>query len=265
MTDRTKITVHPFADSTVLITGGTSGVGLASAKLFASRGVRKIALVGRNAERGEQARRAVLEVSPQANVAFVAADANQLDQAVNAAEQVRKQFGSVDILVNSTIGLYTPNPLQDIPLEDIQPIILQTVLAPMLMSRIVLPWMRERGGGCIINMASDAAKVPTPGETILDAAMSAIVLFSRTLSMEAKRFGVRVNVLTPSLITGTPTAERVQKEGFSAKLFATVAKLADLGVVEPHEVAELIVFLASPQAAKITGQTVSINGGISAG
>jgi NAD(P)-dependent dehydrogenase (short-subunit alcohol dehydrogenase family) len=135
----------------------------------------------------------------------------------------------------------------------------------MYMTRFALPGMREQRSGVIINIASDAAKVPTPGETVLGAAMAAIVMFSKTLAMEAKRDGIRVNVLTPSLIAGTPTAHRVQKEGFSAKLFAKAASLAQLGVAEPDDLAALIVFLASPQARRLTGQAISVNGGISAG
>jgi len=148
---------------------------------------------------------------------------------------------------------------------DLAPLLAQVALAPMYMARAVLPLMREQRSGVILNMASDAAKVPTPGETIIGAAMAAIVMFSRTLALEAKRDGIRVNVLTPSLIAGTATAERVQKEGFSAKLFAKAASLAHLGVAEPDDLAALIVFLASPQARRITGQVISVNGGISAG
>ncbi len=265
MADKSKVVFHSFADSGVLIVGGTSGVGLASAIQFAQAGVTRIALLGRNVERGERARKQVIKQCPGAQVSFIAADANDVAQAQRAAEEARKALGHIDVLVNATIGLYTPEPFQDTPIENIQPIILQTVMAPMLMCRLVLPWMRERRGGVIINIASDAAKVPTPGETVLGAAMAAIVVFSRTLAMEAKRFGVRVNVLTPSLIEGTPTAKRNQASGFSAKLFEKIVPMAHLGVPKPEDLAALIVFLSGPQAGRITGQTISVNGGISAG
>jgi NAD(P)-dependent dehydrogenase (short-subunit alcohol dehydrogenase family) len=177
----------------------------------------------------------------------------------------RERFGRIDVLVNSTTTGYTPDLLHRTPATDLAPLLAQVALAPMYMTRVVLPFMREQRSGVILNMASDAAKVPTPGETIIGAAMAAIVMFSRTLALEAKRDGIRVNVLTPSLIAGTATAERVQKEGFSAKLFAKAATLAHLGVAEPDDLAALIVFLAGPQARRITGQVISVNGGISAG
>jgi NAD(P)-dependent dehydrogenase (short-subunit alcohol dehydrogenase family) len=124
--------------------------------------------------------------------------------------------------------------------------------------------MRQRGTGVIVNIASDAAKSATPGETIIGAAMAAIVMFSKALAIEAKRDGIRVNVLTPSLIAGTPLTEMIMKEGFSAKLFQKAASLAHLGVPEADDIAAMITFLAGPQAARITGQAISINGGISA-
>ncbi|MGQ0618927.1 MAG: SDR family NAD(P)-dependent oxidoreductase [Panacagrimonas sp.] len=267
MSDAPKIAVYSFADSGALIVGGTSGVGLATAIRLAQVGVRAIGLVGRNAERGEQARQAVLAAVPCAAVSFFQGDANDLEQARRVIEQAKAGLGTIDILLNCTMDMsrYTPEPLINLDPADIGPTMLAVILAPMHMSRLVLPLMKERRGGVILNVASDAAKVPTPGETILGAAMAAICVFSRTLAMEAKRFGVRVNCLTPSLIGGTPTAQHVQKGGFSAKLFAQVESMASLGVCVPDDLAAMIVFLASPEAARVTGQVISVNGGISAG
>lgn len=263
----TSFLIPSFPDSTILITGGTSGVGLATAKRLASSGARRIALAGRNHERGARAVEAVKAVAPDADVHFVAGDANDLAQAQKIVETAASLLGSIHILVNCTADntRYKPEPLINLPAENIADTLLSVALAPMLMSRLVLPRMKQSNGGVIINIASDAAKVPTPGETVLGAAMSAICVFSRTLAMEAKRFGVRVNALTPSLIEGTPTAAAVQEGGFSAKLFAQVRSMAALGVCMPEDLAETIAFLVSPAAAKITGQVISVNSGISAG
>jgi NAD(P)-dependent dehydrogenase (short-subunit alcohol dehydrogenase family) len=94
--------------------------------------------------------------------------------------------------------------------------------------------------------------------------MAAIVMFSRVTAIEAKRNGIRVNAVTPSLIAGTPTAERVLEDGFSRGLFEKAAKMALLGVAEPEDLASLVVFLGGPGAARLTGQAISVNGGISA-
>lgn len=267
MSEASKVAVYCFAESGALIVGGTSGVGLASAIQLAQAGVRRIGLVGRNAERGEQARQKVIAACAEAQVHFIQGDANDLAQARRVTEQAAEKLGSVDILLNCTMDMsrYTPEPLINLAPENIGPTMLSVTLAPMHMSCLVLPLMKARRGGVIINVASDAAKVPTPGETILGAAMAAICVFSRTLAMEAKRFGVRVNCLTPSLIEGTPTASQIQNAPFSSKLFAQIGSMAGLGVCVPEDLAAMIVFLSSPAAAKVTGQVISVNGGISAG
>lgn len=268
MTPASNDTARPLpralADSRVLIAGGTSGVGLHTAIQFALAGAPAITLIGRDASRGDQACAAVRSRAPTARVTFVAADANQPDQAAAAVAACQTQFGGVDVLVNCTVGPALPRLLHLIEPADIPVILQQQMLAPLLMSRLVLPGMRARASGVIINVASDAGKVATPGESVIGAAMAGIVMFSRALAMEAKRDGIRVNAITPSLIEGTLTYQRVGDDPFSAKLFAGAAKLASLGISQPDDLAHLIVFLARPEAARITGQAISPNGGISA-
>jgi len=89
-------------------------------------------------------------------------------------------------------------------------------------------------------------------------------MFSRVAAIEGKRDGVRVNVVTPSLVTGTATTANILQDGFSKRLFEKAAEQADLGLTTPEDVASLVVFLCEPPAAKITGQTISVNSGISA-
>jgi NAD(P)-dependent dehydrogenase (short-subunit alcohol dehydrogenase family) len=251
-----------FENQRLLVTGGTSGIGLATAIAFAEAGVRRIGLIGRNVERGTEAERQV--AARGAAVRFIQADANYVDQARRAGEEAINHLGSIDVLVNSTAGLFKPELFHAIPLNDIPEIVTQQLMAPLLMCGVVLPSMRAQKSGLIINIASDAAKVATPGESVIGAVMAAIVMFSRTLAMEAKRDGVRVNALTPSLVDGTATAERILADGFSQKLFQKAAKQAHLGVARPEDLAAIAVFLAGPGGSKITGQAISVNGGISA-
>jgi 2-hydroxycyclohexanecarboxyl-CoA dehydrogenase len=264
MADARRRRPLPLPECGVLISGGTSGVGLATAIEFAQAGVARIGINGRDRDRGEAARRAVLTEAPDAKVEFFAGDCNDPKQAREVCEAARETLGSVDVLVNSTVGPYGPKLFHDIALEDISKILVGQMLAPLLTSRLVVPWMRERGGGAIINIASDAAKVATPGETVIGAAMAGIVMFTRALAIEGKRDGIRANAVTPSIIEGTANYARVMADEFSGKLFGKAIKLAHLGVVQPDDLGALIVFLASPQAAKLTGQSISVNGGISA-
>jgi 2-hydroxycyclohexanecarboxyl-CoA dehydrogenase len=246
----------------VLIVGGTSGVGLATAQRLAGEGDR-VVLVGRNAERGEKACASVCAAHPDRAVHFVAGDANDPTQAVAAATAARELLDGVDVLVNSTTAFYLPRLLRDIPVEEMASILTDQALGPLHMCRAVLPWMAAQRSGAIVNVASDAAKVPTPGESVIGSAMAAIVMFTRTLAVEAKRDGIRVNAVTPSLIENTATGDRALAGGFSRKLFEKARSQAHLGPTEAGDLAELIVFLTSPAAARITGQVVSVNGGIS--
>lgn len=257
--------VRSYADSSVVIAGGSSGVGLAAAHRFLDAGVTRVALLSRSPERGEAARDEVRAGHPDAQVEFIAADLNHPEEVATAIDAAHRALGSIDVLLSSVAAAYRPELLHTIDPVDIPRIIQQQALPPLYLTRAVLPIMQEQGGGSIINIASDAAKVPTPGESVLGAAMAAIVMFSRTAAMEAKRNGIRINAVTPSLIAGTPTAERVLSDGFSKSLFEKASRMAHLGVAEADDLAELVVFLGGPASARLTGQAISVNGGISAG
>jgi NAD(P)-dependent dehydrogenase (short-subunit alcohol dehydrogenase family) len=157
-----------------------------------------------------------------------------------------------------------PALLHNIPIETL-PAVLQRCLAAQLLScRAAQPHMRAANSGGIINIASDAAKIPTPGETVIGAAMAGIVMFTRALALERKRNGIRANVLTPSIVSGTDFYDRLMADPFAGKLFGKAQARAELGLVKMTDLAEVAVFLASPAASKITGQALSVTGGISA-
>lgn len=257
--------VRDYPEAAVVIAGGTSGVGLASALGFVAAGVRRVALLARNPERGQEAVATVRAGCPDAEVHFIATDGGDLAQVEASIADAHQRLGAIDVLVNSVTTTYRPELLHRTSLVDMAAILTGQALPPMHLTRAALPIMQAQGGGSIVNVASDAAKVPTPGESVLGAAMAAIVMFSRVAAMEAKRNGVRVNAVTPSLIAGTPTAENVLRDGFSRALFEKAAALAHLGVAEPEDLASLIVFLGGPASARLTGQAISVNGGISAG
>jgi len=119
-----------------------------------------------------------------------------------------------------------------------------------IVCRAAVPILLGSGGGVIVNVASDAAKTATPGEAVIGAAKAAIVMFTRTIAMEEKRYGIRANALTPSLVHGTASTERITADGFSGKLFARAAQQAHLGVPTADDIAALTVFLCSPAAAR---------------
>jgi NAD(P)-dependent dehydrogenase (short-subunit alcohol dehydrogenase family) len=124
--------------------------------------------------------------------------------------------------------------------------------------------MMTQKSGSIICIASDAAKVATPGEVAIGAAMAAIAMFCRGLAIEAKRSGIRVNCVTPSIVKDTPFYKTLMTDPFASKLFSKAERMASLGVVVPDDIAALVAFLAGPGSARLTGQTISVTGGISA-
>jgi NAD(P)-dependent dehydrogenase (short-subunit alcohol dehydrogenase family) len=256
--------VRDYADATALIAGGTSGIGLASAIALAGAGVPRIALLARDPVRGAAARDHVTRIAPDADVQFLAVDAADPDQVNEAVDATVSRFGSLDIALCSVAPPVLPELLFRMPARDVASTLSALADPPLLLTHAALRVMRKQGGGCIINVASDAGKSATPGESAIGAAMAAIVMFSRVAAIEGKRDGVRVNALTPSLVLGTATADNVLREGFSKKLFEKAAEQASLGVAFPEDLAALVVFLAGPGAAKLTGQAISVNGGVSA-
>jgi 2-hydroxycyclohexanecarboxyl-CoA dehydrogenase len=252
-----------FTGKGVVITGGTSGVGLATAVAFARSGARRLVLMGRSVERGKGAVQKVEQAVPGSTPQFIAADVNDPVAVQHAMDTAVDLLDGVDVLVNSTVAPYQPTLLHRIPLTGVAEILTQQALGPLMASRALLPHLQERGGGAIVNIASDAARVPTPGETVLGAAMAAIITFSRTLALEGKRNGVRVNVLTPSLIVNTGSYDRAMSLEFSKKIFDKIVSQAHLGLTEPEDLANTVLFLSSDLARRITGQVISVNGGIS--
>lgn len=248
--------------SSALIVGGTAGIGLASARGLARAGVPRIVITGRNAERGMLAAKSIAELGAETH--FVAGDATDPSSAASVAAEADRILSGIDILMCSTAADVRPELFVNIPTGDISRWLTELALPSMHMASAVLPGMRARRGGVIVNVASDAGKTATPGESVIGAAKAAIIMFTRTIAIEEKRYGIRANVLTPSLVHGTASTERITTDGFSAKLFASAARQAALGVPDADDVANLAVFLCSTGAARLTGQAISVNGGISA-
>lgn len=253
-----------ISESAALFAGGTSGVGLASALHFAQAGVPRITLVGRDQTRGDDARQKVAEVAPGCDVHFISANLIDLADCQRAVDEAYRLMGRIDVLVNTSHAGTVPSPFTQMPPEEIEPMLTRHLLGQFYACRLVMPYMQEQKGGSIINLSSDAAKIATPGEVVMGGCMAAILMFTRTLALEAKRDGIRVNALTPSMIVDTPSYDAIMGTEFGQRLFGKVDKMAGLGLTSAEDQAETILFLASPASAKLTGQAISVNGGISA-
>jgi 2-hydroxycyclohexanecarboxyl-CoA dehydrogenase len=255
----------PLARTSALLCGGTAGIGLSTAKALVKAGVPQITLVGRSPERGAAALEA-LRGQHQGfapDLRFSSHDITTPEGAEGAVAAHCDAFGKIDLLVNTGGGTGMPELFHKMPLDGLTSGLDGLLRGVMLPCRAALPHMMRRRSGVILNVASDAGKVATPGEAVIGAGMAGVMMFSRALALEAKRDGIRVNCLTPSIVRGTPLYDELMAHPFASKIFAKAEKMASLGVVEADELGELAVFLASPEAAKLSGQCISMNGGIS--
>ena len=194
-------------------------------------GAEAVVVNGRSRERGERAIAAIAARFPEARIALALCDMAEVADAQAVVSAAIDTLGRVDVLVNSTGTNDFPKLIHAIALEDIPGILQRCLTAQLLSCRAVLPHMRAANGGCIINIASDAAKIPTPGETVIGAAMAGIVMFTRALAIEGKRNGIRANVLTPSIVGGTEFYDRLMADPFAGKLFGSVlGHWLDIGI-----------------------------------
>jgi 2-hydroxycyclohexanecarboxyl-CoA dehydrogenase len=249
-----------------LVTGSTSGIGLRTAEQLGAAGCEVVILNGRSAETGAAVKAELEARNPDARFDFLAADYNRSEDMARLFAHAQDARGGVDIYVHTCSPASGGGPG---PFMQSDPASWESVVRGLFLSlldgcRQAVPQMQAKGGGAIVSFASDAAKVATPGEAVIGGAMAANCMFVRTLAMELGRDNIRINAVTPSITRNTRSYERVMAGGFSKRLFEKAISRARLGVPTAEEVAPMAVFLASPLASHITGQVVSVNGGISA-
>lgn len=239
---------------TVVVTGGATGIGRATVERFAAAGERVVAL-GR--------RRAALD----AVAALDGVQARQCDVTdEDAVAAAFAQIGAVDVLVNNA-GIGESAPLARTTLDAWRRHLDVNATGPFLCLRAVIPGMRERGTGAVVNVASTAGRAGVPYTAAYTASKHAVVGLTRAVASELAGTGVRVNAVCPTFVdtelTERSIATIVQRTGRTVQeAEAALAAAAPLGrLLDPGEVADAIVFLASPAAAAINGQAVVIDGG----
>jgi len=232
-----------------IVTGAGSGFGAGIAKRFAEEGAKVLV-----ADRAKHSAEAVAaEVKGRALV-FDIADYAAANKAIGDT--------GVDILVNNA-GWDRFQNFVDMQPEDWDALIAINLRGPLNMHRLIVPQMLARGRGRIVNISSDAARVGSSGEAVYSACKGGIISFSKTLAREVARRGITVNVVCPGP-TDTPILRGFLGEGEAGqKVYdALVRAIPMKRVGQPDDIPGIVAFLASDEAAFITGQVISVSGGL---
>ena len=239
---------------TAIITGGTSGIGLAAAKIFLAEKYNCV-LVGRTLSKFEKARAELL-----GNFEFIAGDVGRIYDCRKIVGRAIEKFGGVDVLVNCA-GIYTEGAITGVTEKDFDEIFNTNVKGTFFMSRAVFEEVTKRRG-CIVNVASDAGIKGNYFCSLYAASKGAVVAFTKSLALEMASFNVRVNCVAPGDTLTPLTLQQLKNSGESV---GDLEKLYPLGRIgKPEEVAEAIYFLASEKANFITGAILSVDGGLTA-
>jgi NAD(P)-dependent dehydrogenase (short-subunit alcohol dehydrogenase family) len=238
--------------STALITGGTSGIGLATARKLARLGMH-VLVVGRNAERGEKAVDEIRAAGGKAD--FISSD---LRDAASARELAKRAIelgnGHVDILINNA-GIYPFGPTHEMTEEQFDRVYSTNVKAPYFLVAELAPVMARRGKGAIVNLSTMAADYGAPGMSLYGSSKAAINLLTKTWAAEYGPKGVRVNAVSP----GPTRTEGTDAMGEGLEQLAAQAPAGRPATAE--EIAEAIVFLATDRASFIHGAKLAVDGG----
>jgi 2-hydroxycyclohexanecarboxyl-CoA dehydrogenase len=238
-----------LAGKTVLVTGGGGAIGSAICRRFAEAGAKLLV-----ADRAKQ--------SAEAVAAEVKGRALVFDIADYAAANKALGDTGVDILVNNA-GWDRFQNFVDMQPEDWDTLIAINLRGPLNMHRLIVPQMLARGRGRIVNISSDAARVGSSGEAVYSACKGGVISFSKTLAREVARKGITVNVVCPGP-TDTPILRGFLGEGEAGqKVYdALVRAIPMKRVGQPDDIPGIVAFLASDEAAFITGQVISVSGGL---
>jgi len=242
-----------LSGKTAVVTGAASGIGQATAETLAEAGA--LVFLGDIArEKGEAAAAAIRAKGRQAF--YVHVDVTDDASLAAFAEAVRAQAGVPDILVNGA-GWGQTKPFWETTPEFWDKVINLNFVGPMKLVKVFLPGMIERKSGKIVNISSDAGRVGSLGESVYSGAKGGLIAFTKALARETARYGINVNCVCPGP-TDTPLLEAVPekiREAFrSAIPFRRFAK--------PGEIADAVLFFASARSEYITGQVLSVSGGL---
>jgi 3-oxoacyl-[acyl-carrier protein] reductase len=252
-------------NKTVLVTAASLGIGRATAELFINEGS-KVAICSRNKE---NLINTALEIKSHYSIEplWIVCDINKIADIENAVNVVKSNFGDIDILVNNCGGPM-PGFFEDLSDSNWQDAFEQVLMSAVRFTKLILPGMKAKNWGRIINVTSLAVKQPVDNLILSNSIRSAVTAWAKTLSNQVGKYNITVNNVAPGY---TLTARLYELAVNRAKLsgdshehvLASMANDVPLKrLARPDEVGSLILFLASEQASYITGSTIAVDGGV---
>ena len=245
-------------DRVALITGGGGGIGRAIAQVFAESGARIVVTDARDTGQA---------VADEVGGRFLLADLSDLDETRELCRRAIELEGRVDILVNNA-GLQHISPVEDFPEDEWARLVQIMLIAPFQLTKHVVPGMKERGWGRIINMSSIHGLVASPYKSAYVAAKHGLIGLTKTVALEVGEYGITVNAICPgysnTALVQSQIGDQARTRGISEDEVLDKVMLEPAAIkrlVEPEEIARLALFLASDDARSITGAAMSIDAG----
>jgi NAD(P)-dependent dehydrogenase (short-subunit alcohol dehydrogenase family) len=242
--------------TTAIVTGGGSGIGLAIADKFVQNKITTI-IVGRDQQKLNAAREKLGELCIP-----MCCDLSDLKAIPPLVEKIISQYGHIDILVNNA-GINQKKEFTEVTDDDFQRILLTNVTAVFVLSREVVNHMLKQGKGAIINISSMASQYGIPKVIAYTASKSAIEGMTRAMAVELSPKGIRVNCIAPGFIATDMSARALN--GDQERMQKVLSRTPMGGLGQPSDVAESALFLASEGAKYITGAVLPVDGGNSVG
>jgi 2-hydroxycyclohexanecarboxyl-CoA dehydrogenase len=248
-----------FENRVVLVTGGGGGIGSETCRRFAAEGAR-VAVADMNLASAQAVADHLAASGAQALA--VACDITQRAQVDLAIAKVESELGAIDVLVNNA-GWDVFKPFTKTVESEWERLISINLVGALHMHHAVLPSMVQRRAGRIINIASDAARVGSSGEAVYAACKGGLVSFSKTIAREHARHGITVNVVCPGPTQTALFEDYKQGAGNPEKLLEAFQRAIPLGRIgQPSDLPGAILFFASDDASYVTGQVISVSGGL---